>query len=362
VLIGLALLVGVACSSEPEVTPAKLQVVPHAPSAAPLEPLVAVEARAAFNPRLLRRFAPARELIASPANHLTEAKVNLGRMLFFDERLSWSSDISCNTCHELALYGVDGRVTSRGNLGQFGTRNAPSVYHAAAAISQFWDGRAASVEDQAAFPLLNRREMAMPSASAVVERLRAIPGYVNAFSQAFPGKQVPLTFEHVAQAIAAFERRLTTRSRWDAYLEGDTGALSADEVEGLKVFTNVGCLVCHTGELLGGNSYQKVGVAAAWPNQSDQGRFAMTGDPADKMHFKVPTLRNVAVTAPYFHDGSAHRLPEAVRQMGQYQLGVELSEDEVGSVVTWLEALTGELPSAYIQEPTLPPDVKQGEL
>jgi cytochrome c peroxidase len=317
-----------------------------------------VEASAAFNPRLLRRFAPARELIESTTNRVTEAKQSLGRMLFFDPRLSRDSDVSCNTCHELAHYGVDGRVTSRGHLGQFGARNAPSIYHAAAALGQFWDGRAPDVEEQVTFPLLNSREMAMPSAQAVVERLTSIPGYVEAFAQAFPGAAQALTFEHAVQAIGAFERRLTTRSRWDAYLEGDSNALSVDEIEGLKAFANVGCLVCHTGELLGGNSYQRVGVAAPWPNQSDQGRFAMTGDPQDKMQFKVPTLRNVAVTGPYFHDGSVRRLLDAVRSMGRYQLGVELSDDEAGAIVTWLGALTGELPSVYIQEPTLPPDGK----
>jgi cytochrome c peroxidase len=318
-------------------------------------------ARAAFNPRLLRRFAPARDLIPTTGNAVTDAKMNLGRLLFFDARLSRNFDVSCNTCHDLALHGVDGRVTSRGTQGQFGTRNAPTVYHAAAALSQFWDGRASTVEEQAGFPMLNPREMAMPSPRAVVARLEAIPGYVEAFAGAFPDSPTPLTFEHVTGAIGAFERRLTTRSRWDAYLDGDASALSPEEVEGLKLFTNAGCLVCHTGELLGGNSYQRLGVAATWPNQADPGRFAVTGDPADRMVFKVPTLRNVAVTAPYFHDGSVSRLSDAVRNMGQYQLGIELSDEDVGSIVTWLQSLTGELPAAYVQEPTLPPDGQRGE-
>lgn len=317
---------------------------------------VVVEASAAFNPRLLRRFKPARELITSASNRVTEAKVELGRMLFFDTRLSLGRDLSCNSCHDLARYGVDGRVTSRGHLGQFGTRNAPSVYHAAASIAQFWDGRAATVEEQATFPLLNPREMAMPTPSAVVERLEALPGYVGAFERAFPDSAPSLTFEHAAQAIGAFERRLGTRSRWDAYLDGDGTALSPAEIDGLKVFTNVGCLVCHTGELLGGNSYQKLGVATPWPDQNDQGRFAVTSDPTDRMHFKVPTLRNIAMTAPFFHDGSASTLPNAVRLMGRYQLGVELPDEDVGAIVTWLATLTGDLPTAYIQPPTLPPE------
>jgi cytochrome c peroxidase len=320
-----------------------------------VEPPVVVEASAAFNPRLLRRFKPARELIASASNRVTEAKVELGRMLFFEPRMSLRSDVSCESCHELARYGVDGRALSRGHEGLLGTRNAPSVYHAAASIAQFWDGRAATVEEQAAFPLLNPREMAMPTQSALVRRLESIPGYASAFERAFPDADPSLTFEHAAQAIGAFERHLTTRSRWDAYLEGDSTALSRAEIEGLKLFTSMGCLVCHTGELLGGNSYQKVGVALPWPHQSDPGRFAVTSDPADRMHFKVPTLRNVAMTAPYFHDGSITTLSEAVRVMGRFQLGVELPEDDVGAIVTWLSALTGELPSSYIQPPTLPP-------
>lgn len=314
-----------------------------------------VEASAAFNPRLLRRFKPARELIPSQINPVTEAKVDLGRMLFHDPRLSLRSDVSCSSCHDLARFGVDGRVTSRGHRGQLGFRNAPSVYHAAASIAQFWDGRAATVEEQAMFPLLNPREMAMPSARAVVQRLEAIPGYVAAFERAFPEAQASLTFEHAAQAIGAFERGLTTRSRWDAYLEGDGTALTPREVEGLKLFSNVGCLVCHTGELLGANSFQKLGVAAAWPNQSDQGRFSLTSDPADRMQFKVPMLRNVAMTGPYFHDGSTSTLAEAVQVMGRYQLGLELTQDEIGAIVSWLSALTGDLPGSYIQPPTLPP-------
>lgn len=320
-----------------------------------------VEASASFNPRLLRRFKPARELIASPSNRITEAKVELGRVLFHDPRLSLASDVSCVTCHDLARYGVDGLARSRGHRGQLGSRNAPTVYHAAASIAQFWDGRAATVEEQATFPLLNPVEMAMPTPSAVMARLDGIPGYASLFERAFPDSHPALTFEHAAQAIGAFERRLTTRSRWDAYLEGDSAALSPGEIEGLKLFTNVGCLVCHTGELLGANSYQKLGVALPWPDQSDLGRFAVTGDPTDRMVFKVPTLRNVAVTGPYFHDGSATTLPQAVRVMARHQLDLDLSDDDVGAIVAWLSSLTGDLPSAYIQPPTLPPDAQATE-
>jgi cytochrome c peroxidase len=200
--------------------------------------------------------------------------------------------------------------------------------------------------------------MAMPSAEAVLARLKVIPGYVEAFSKAFPEQTAPLTYDNVGRAIGAFERGLSTPARWDDYLRGDKSALSAAEVEGLKVFTNVGCMVCHTGEFLGGNSYQRAGVVEPWPNQSDEGRQKITASTADKMMFKVPTLRNITKTAPYFHDGSAPTLPAAVRMMGTYQLGLDLSDAEVQSIVTWLESLTGKLPTSYIAEPTLPPDTK----
>jgi cytochrome c peroxidase len=164
-----------------------------------------------------------------------------------------------------------------------------------------------------------------------------------------------VTFDNVGKALGAFERKLTTPSRWDDYLRGNQNALTGPEVEGLKVFTNVGCMVCHTGEFVGGAMYQKVGVVDPWPNQKDQGRFEVTKQEVDRMMFKVPTLRNVAKTAPYFHDGSVATLDAAVRTMGRHQLGLKLSDREVASIVAWLGSLTGKLPEDYIEEPALPP-------
>jgi cytochrome c peroxidase len=198
--------------------------------------------------------------------------------------------------------------------------------------------------------------MAMPNASAVVTRLRAIPGYGPEFAQAFPGEASPVTYDNLGRAIGAFERGLTTPARWDRYLAGDKAVLSAAEIEGLRIFTNVGCMVCHTGELLGGNSYQRAGAVEPWPNQQDLGRAAVTKNDADRMMFKVPTLRNITKTAPYFHDGSARTLDVAVRMMGKHQLGLDLADSEVSSIVTWLDTLTGTPPAAYIAEPALPPD------
>jgi cytochrome c peroxidase len=182
-----------------------------------------------------------------------------------------------------------------------------------------------------------------------------MPEYVNRFKQAFPDESDPVTFDNVGKAIGAFERTLMTPSRWDDYLRGNEAALTDPELEGLKIFTNIGCMVCHTGEFVGGAMYQKVGVVEPWPNQKDQGRFEVTKQEVDRMMFKVPTLRNIAETAPYFHDGSAPTLDVAVRMMGKHQLGLNLSDREITSIVTWLGSLTGKLPSDSIKPPELPP-------
>jgi cytochrome c peroxidase len=357
-----------ACSSEREgpagpaepssAAPATEAAVPVAAGAAasPTATADSAEASAGFNPRLLRRFAKARASIESEANPLTPEKIALGRMLFFDPRLSRDNDISCNSCHSLSSYGSDGAKTSLGEAGQRGTRNSPTVYHAAGLFAAFWDGRAANVEEQALLPILNPKEMAMPDAPAVVRRLQAIPGYVQAFERAFPGEERSLSFQNLGRAIGAFERKLVTSSRWDDYVGGNNAALTATEVNGLRAFTNLGCMVCHTGEFVGGNSYQRVGAVDPWPNQQDQGRFDNTRDPADRMMFRVPTLRNIAKTAPYFHDGSAATLEQAVHDMGRHQLGLSLSSLEISSIVAWLNSLTGELPLEYIKEPALPPN------
>jgi len=312
-----------------------------------------------FNPRLLRRFSPVRPVMASDPSSVTEELVTLGRLLFFDGRLSKNQKLSCSSCHDLERYGVDGERTSIGHRGRRGERNAPTVYNAAAYAVQFWDGRAADIEAQAAGPILNPVEMAMPNAAAVEAVLRSIPGYLAPFKRAFPRDPQPITFANTARAIGAFERRLSTPSRWDRYLTGQKDALTAAEKEGLRLFTNLGCMVCHTGETLGGTAYQRVGAVEPWPNQKDLGRFEVTKVEADKMMFKVPTLRNIEKTAPYFHDGSAATLPEAVKAMGRYQLGLDLNANEVTSIVTWLNALTGDLPKAYIAAPTLPKSARE---
>jgi cytochrome c peroxidase len=302
------------------------------------------------NPRLLRRFQPLEKETGSKDSAL----VDLGRMLFFDKRLSRDRDLSCNSCHPLDRHGVDNEPTSPGARGARGRRNSPTVYNAAGHIRAFWDGRAADLEEQAKGPIVNPTEMAMPDASSVESRLRAIPGYVRAFERAFPGEASPVTYDNLGKAVAAFERGLTTPSRWDRYLGGDESALTRREVAGLKVFTDVGCMTCHTGRYLGGSTFQKAGITKPWPNQRDQGRYEVTTIPSDRMMFKVPGLRNVAKTAPYFHDASAKTLEEAVTTMAKIQLGVDLTPEEVELIVAWLGSLTGDLPRDYIREPKLP--------
>ena len=306
-----------------------------------------------FNPRLLRRFKPLREML-SDKEAPNPAQVELGRMLYFEKRLSKNGSQSCNSCHPLASYGADGEQTSPGADGTRGTRNSPTVYHAAGYFAQFWDGRAIDVEEQAKGPILNPVEMGMKDAKQVENTLKAIPGYEAAFVKAFGDDKQPITYDKVGRAIGAFERGLVTPSRWDKFLKGDKNALTEAEVEGLRVFTNVGCMVCHTGEFVGGSMFEKVGAVEPWPNQKDLGRFNVTKDDRDRMVFKVPTLRNIGKTAPYFHDGSAKTLPDAIQMMGRHQLGLELSEPEVASIATWLNSLTGDLPADYIKQPTLP--------
>jgi cytochrome c peroxidase len=328
-------LAGVGCSSMEDEPPAK---VIHTGSA-----FVSSE----LSPRLMRRFSP---LSAQPAGH-DGPLVDLGRILYFDARLSASGTVSCNGCHPLDSYGTTDDVVSTGL--HRGTRNAPTTYNAAGHFRQFWDGRDATIEEQAKGPFVNPMEMAM-TPDLVVEKLHSIQGYGELFARAFPEQTSPVTFDNVGRAIGAFERGLLTPARWDRYLAGDRDALSRLEKDGAKLFANLGCMVCHTGEYLGGSMFEKVGVHAPWPNQADRGRGSLTGESADDMMFKVPSLRNVARTAPYFHDGSAATLYEAIMKMGRHQLGMELTDAEVRSIMVWMESLTGELPTSYIAAPTLP--------
>jgi len=280
--------------------------------------------------------------------------VDLGRMLYYDARMSKNHDISCNSCHMLDKYGVDNLPTSPGHKGQLGGRNSPTSYNAALHVAQFWDGREPDVESQAKGPPLNPVEMAMADDKAVEKVLKSIPGYRDAFKAAFPDQEKPITYDNFGIAIGAFERGLVTKnSPFDKYLAGDLDALTAEQKEGLDLFVTTGCTTCHMGATMGGAMYQKLGLVKPYETE-DMGRKEVTGQDADAMMFKVPSLRNIAETAPYFHDGKVATLDEAVKLMAWHQLGKKLEDAEIKKISAFLKSTTGEIPTEYIAKPELP--------
>lgn len=304
-------------------------------------------------PAILTLFDPL-PVEAPPANYqLTAELVTLGRVLYYDPRLSVDQRQSCNSCHPLDRYGVDGLPVSIGHDGEPVKRNAPTVYNAALHIAQFWDGRAATVEDQAKGPILNAGEMGMLDPEEVERKINSFPGYAPLFAAAFPGDPNPVTFENVAIAIAAFERRLITPARFDRFLAGDYSQLTDAEQRGLVTFAEVGCPTCHVGSTVGGLLYKKLGEKEPYPIE-DEGRFLVTGSEADRYVFKVPSLRNVTQTAPYLHDGSVATLEEMVVLMARHQLGKTVTDQQVAEIITFLRTLEGEIPTAYIAPPPLP--------
>lgn len=272
----------------------------------------------------------------------TPAQIALGKKLYFDTILSKNQSQSCNTCHRVddGLPGADGEATSPGAFGKRGDRNSPTTLNAGFHHAQFWDGRAATLEEQAKGPVLNPVEMAMPDETEVLKRLRDHKNYPGLFKAAFGEETQPVSYDNMARAIAAFERTLITRDRFDDFLKGDDRALSAAELQGLKTFTANGCTACHNGPLLGANSFQKAGLIHPFPTK-DPGRRAITDDESDEAKFKVPTLRNIALTGPYFHDGSIRSLEDAVKMMGWHQLGKELSTEEIREIGIFLHTLSG---------------------
>ena len=340
-----------ACGEPASAPAAKTKSAPAA--AAPAQQATAPDS-AALRERASAVLGPLADEAPNPDNPITREKIALGRMLYYDPRLSKNHDISCNSCHQLDNHGVDSEPTSPGHKGQRGVRNSPTVYNAAFHIAQFWDGRAADVEEQAKGPVLNPVEMAMPSEAAVVAVLKSIPGYAPLFAAAFPKQEDPISYDNMARAIGAFERRLSTPSRFDAFLEGQDEALSEQEIAGLETFLEVGCPSCHNGPLVGGNLYQKLGLIKPYETD-DAGRFAVTGNEADRQVFKVPSLRNVEKTGPWFHDGSKTDLDDAIRTMAEHQLGRELTNQQLRSLRVFLASLSGEVDGEYIAQPELPP-------
>lgn len=293
----------------------------------------------------------------NPDNPATQAKIDLGHALYFDTRLSKDGNISCNSCHNLETYGVDLLPTSPGDAGENGDRNSPTTLNAAIHGSQFWDGRAADVEEQAGMPVLNPVEMAIPNEEFLMNRLKGIELYKALFAEAYPEQSDPFTYENMRKAIGAFERQLLTPSPYDQYLRGDKSALTLEEKKGLAAFVLTGCATCHDGAALGGSQLQKFGKFGDYWLETgsphiDQGLMTQTGDSLDMFLFKVPSLRNISETGPYFHDGSVEDLGEAVHIMASLQLDKDLRNDQVKSIVTFLKALKGEVPAEYKSAPS----------
>lgn len=278
--------------------------------------------------------------------------LELGKKLYFDPRLSKSGFISCNSCHNLSMGGSDNLKTSIGHNWQKGAINAPTVLNSSMSVAQFWDGRAKDLKEQAGGPIQAPGEMAFTHELAI-EVLQSIPQYAAEFERAFGSRRIDI--DRVTGAIAAFEETLVTpHSRFDKWLKGDPHAISQSEEAGYQLFKSSGCTVCHNGPAAGGTSFQKMGIVEPYRTDNPaEGRFTVTAKDADRFSFKVPTMRNVELTYPYFHDGAADTLAEAVDVMGRVQLGRRYSADENAKIVAFLKTLTGEQPS--FQLPQLPP-------
>ncbi|MBI5786200.1 MAG: cytochrome-c peroxidase [Rhodocyclales bacterium] len=288
-----------------------------------------------------------------PAKQINLGMVELGKKLYFDPRLSKSGFISCNSCHNLSMGGTDNIPTSIGDHWQQGPINAPTVLNSSLNVAQFWDGRAADLKAQAGGPIANPGEMAFTHTLALGV-LESIPAYVREFKTVFGKDKIDI--DQVTQAIAEFEKTLVTpNSRFDQWLLGKKDELHADELAGYKLFKDSGCTACHNGPAVGGNSYQKMGLVEPYKGNTKgvEGRAAVTGKDADRFNFKVPTLRNVEMTYPYFHDGAANTLTEAVDTMGRIQLGKKFTKDENARIVAFLKTLTGDQPAFTL--PVLPP-------
>ncbi len=307
------------------------------------------------------------------SEHDTPAMISLGKNLYSEKAISINKTQSCNSCHPLNNKGAgaDHLKTGKGAEGKSGDRNDPSTMNAGFQIAQFWDGRAATLEEQAKGPPLNPIEMGMATAEAVTKRLKEISHYPADFKKAFPDQKDPVTFDNFAKAVAAFERTLISRGRFDRYIAGDKQALTGQEMEGMRTFIQIGCVQCHNGPNLGGTTYQKLGLFHAYPNDKDLGRFKVTKLETDKFVFKTSSLRNVTLSAPYFHDGEVGNLAEAIDKMAYLQLDKKLKDKQINNILRFLttladEKLTTTAPMKVNAPPTawvapLMKDIAQGE-
>lgn len=287
-----------------------------------------------------------------PKETISSEKVELGKRLFFDKRLSKDENISCNSCHSLTNFGVDNLPLSPGDTKEVGNRNSPTVLYSSLHTMQFWDGRAQDVEEQAGGPILNPVEHNIPSEEFLEERLRGIEVYQAMFKEVYPDSVQPITFATITDAIGAFERQLNPMSRYDEWVDGDDKAMTTEEKIGLRAFIDNACITCHTGPAFGGIMLQKFGIHGNYWEHTmseviDKGMFDLNNDEAYKYVFKTPGLRNIEMTHPYFHDGSVEDLSEAIRIMGELQVGKTISDEDVKSIETFLKALTADIDEEY---------------
>lgn len=304
------------------------------------------------------KFAPLPENFATPETPLSPERVALGRRIFFDKALSTDGTVSCETCHLPGLHATDGQPKAVGVEKKLNARNAPTLLNTALQFRQHWDGLRASVEEQATKSLTGPLTFGNPNTDAVIAKFKNL-GYEPDFRKAFKDQAEPISPENWGQALGSYERTLVSPSPLDAYLRGNLSALDAKAIRGLASFINMGCSQCHEGTLLGGTQYQKFGLYGEYQTLTgsaaiDEGRFKITQDPKDRFVFKVPPLRNVAMTPPYFHDGSVEDLPSAIRIMGKLQLNRSLSDGEVSDIEAFLQSLTGTIPE-NLKAPTATP-------
>jgi len=298
-------------------------------------------------------------VMPSDQNVITPAKVRLGKMLFYESRISIDGTVSCAKCHPISLYAADGLKKAVGNNCRELPRNSPTIFNAAEQISQHWNGNRSSVEDQAKQSVVGPPAFGMPSYEAAEKILRGLPAYFRFFREAFPAESEAVTMDNFARAVGAFERTLVTPASFDDFVKGKSRALTEQQKRGLATMLDTGCMSCHSSPYGGGQMYRKFGIFAPYWDYTksspiDEGRFTVTKDEADRYVFKVPVLRNVAMTRPYFHDGSVDRLEQAVWIMAKVQLGKELTREQAGDIGSFLSSLTGRIPADALTVPVLP--------
>jgi len=301
-----------------------------------------LHAQESLHENALSYFSPLPKVMPG-SNTDTAEKIHLGKRLYFETSLSINHTQSCNTCHNISNggAGVDHLPASVGALGNTGSRNAPATWNAGLHVAQFWDGRAKTLAQQAKSPIFNPKEMAMGSEEDVIIRLNNA-GYLADFINAFPNQASPINIDNISTALASFQRTLITRDRFDQYLAGNLSAINSKEKNGLAVFIAKGCVACHNGSVLGGQLFMKMGIVHPYPNKVDKGVAQVTGNAADNFFFKVPSLRNILKTAPYFHDGAAKTIEQAIEDTGWHQLGLKLHPNDTKAIKAFFKTLNNQ--------------------